>query len=916
MMKHAKTWRIVLAIVAGLGLAFSMTGLAQQPAPAPAPKAPQTAAPQASAQPQGGAPPAGAKPGEDKPFDEVVKDMEVTKGLFTFYSNADENKLLMEIQPDQLAKIFIFAATVDRTAGENGLYASQVDSTAAIYFQRVGKTVRMMEKNTRFTATPGTPEARSASRSFTDSLLGSAKLLSKSHPERKSILIDTAEFFLTDLPAWVPVLNQIYTPTTYRFDKPNSSMGSVKAFPENVLLETWLHYATDNPRAPSLTLPDSRSLPIVMKYDISSLKETGYKPRVGDDRVGYFLTFRQDYSSNEAGDEDVYYIRRWNLEKQNPNAPLSPPKQPILYWLENTIPLEYRDAFREGALLYNKAFEKIGIKDAIVVKQMPDDADWDPADVRYNTIRWFNGVGATFAIGPSRANPFTGQIYDADIGFSDGIIRSGRRTGTEFVAPVSQENAYGLEPSTYSMPMLFGKRSDPRCNYAEELAQQAAFGMDLLAVRGELTTEKEKEFIREYIVEVTAHEVGHTLGLRHNFRASTLLKPGQLNDTGVTAQMGQSGSVMDYNPIVLAGKGEKQGDYVPRTIGPYDYWAIEYGYKSIQGDEKAELARIASRTAEHGHAYSTDEDAIGGSTVSIDPRVFLFDQSDDPLAYNRTRVGIINELWANADSKLVKPGDGYQVLRRAVNRGLGEYNRALAIIARQIGGIDHNRDHAGDPNGRPTYTVVPAAKQREALEFLRTFAFSEKAFVLPSGLMNKLAIDRMPQLTTNPVTRIDYPWHDQVLAAQTGVLGRLYNAALLKRIEDNEMLFAANEKPLMMADLFSGLDSAIWSELNAPGAKITGLRRNLQREQVRQLIRLVVRPAPALPPSPPPPGFVPPPRPPEDATTLARASLVSLQGKIRQTLPGITDRTTRAHLEETSARIDAALKAQMEKPLD
>ena len=914
MNKHANTWRVALAVMACLGLAFSMTAVAQHPVPAP-----QAATPQAVAKPDEAKKPDAPKPGEDKPFDEVVKDMEVSKGLFTFYYKADENKLLMEIPPDQFDKIFIFAATVDRTAGERGLYASQVDSSAAIYFQRVGKTVRMMEKNTRFTAKPGTPEGRSASRSFTDSLLGSAKFVSKPHPERKSILVDASDFFVTDLPAWAPVLNEIYTPTVYRFDKANSSLGQVKVFPENVLLEAWLHYATDNPRAPSLTLPDSRSLPIVMKYDISTLKETGYKSRLGDDRVGYFLVFRQDYTSNVAGAEDVYNIRRWHLEKQDPNAPLSPPKQPIVYWLENTIPVEYRDAFREGALMYNKAFEKIGFKDAIVVKQMPDDADWDPADTRYNTIRWFNGVGASFAIGPSRSNPFTGQIYDADIGFSDGIVRGGRRTGTEFVVPVSHDNAYGHESGTYTMPMLFGKRPDPQCNYVEGLAEQAAFGMDLLEVRGALTPEMEKEFIRQYIVEVTAHEVGHTLGLRHNFRASTLLKPNQLNDTSITSRMGQSGSVMDYNPVVIAAKGEKQGDYVPLTIGPYDYWAIEFGYKPIAGEEKAELARIASRVAEHGNAYSTDEDAQGGSPTSIDPRAFLFDMSDDPIAFNRARITIINELWANAETKLVKPGDGYQILRRAVNRGGGEYARALSSTSRYIGGINHHRDHAGDPNGRPTYTPVPAAKQREALEFLRSYAFSEKAFVLPAGLQNRLAIDRMPQLTTTPVTRIDYPWHDQVLGVQTGVLGRMYNAAVLKRIQDNELLFAANEKPFTMADLFKGLDSSIWSELDAAGpVRIPSLRRNLQREQMRQLIRLLMRPAPALPPGPPPPGFVPPPRPPEDATTLARASLVSIQAKARQALAAgrVTDPTTKAHLEETRARIDAALKAQMDKPLE
>lgn len=899
-----------LAIVVALLLSSAVASYAQQPVVVQQQQgAPQQAPPQGQQPPR---PPAAA----EKSFADSIKDMKVIEGLFTFYFDPEENKLLMEIQPDQFDKIFLFAATVDRTVGERGLYASQVSGTMPFYFQRLGKTVRLFEKNTGYTAKPGTPEGRSVAKSFMDSMIATAKIASKPHPEKKSILVDPAELFVNDLPGWAPDLNQIYSPTIYRFDRPNSNIGPVKAFPNNVLLEVWLHYVTDNPRAPTLTLADSRSIPIVMKYELSSMPESDYKPRVGDDRLGYFMTFRQDYTSNVPGQEDMFYIRRWNLQKQDPNAPLSPPKKQLVYWLENTIPVEYRDAFREGVLLWNKAFEKVGIKDAIAVKQMPDDADWDPADTRYNTIRWFHGVGASFAIGPSRANPFTGELLDADIGFSDGIIRAGaRRAGRELVYPVTQGSAEAIGDRPRGVPMLFGKMQDDVCTYADELAEQAAFGLDILEIRGEMTPELEKDFMHQYIVEVTAHEVGHTLGLRHNFIGSQLLKPSQLNDVSITSKMGQSGSVMDYNPIVLAVKGQKQGHYMPTTIGPYDYLVIEYGYKPIAGDEKAALGQIAARAAEHGNSFSTDGEALGGSPTSIDPRVFLFDQSDDPLAYNRDRIGIVKELWANAESKLVNPGDGYQILRRSVNRGMGEYNRSLSIPARLIGGIYHNRDHVGDPKARMPYTPVPAEKQREALDFLRANAFSEKAFVLPAGMNNKLALEFMPQLTTTPITRLDYPWHDQVLGLQAGVLNRLYNAAVLKRMVDNELLFGANEKPFTMAELFSGLDSAIWSELGTPGAKIPAMRRNLQREQVRLLIRLVMRPPVTLPPQLPP-GFVPPPQPPADATTLARASLVSLQAKIRGAMASATDRTTRAHLEETNARIDAALKAQMDKPLE
>src|SRR5205814_6480949 len=179
--------------------------------------------------------------------------------------------------------------------------------------------------------------------------------------------------------------------------------------------------------------------------------QTGYKPRIADDRVGHFTTVQQDLTSDHSQSPYVRYIHRWQLEKSDPTAALSAPKQPIVFWLENTIPVEYRDAVRDGALLWNKAFEKVGYKDAVVVKQQPDSCDWDAADVRYNTIRWFAGVDATFAIGPSRANPFTGEIYDADVSIAEGIVRAARRLGEEYISPVIP-TSQGLEQQH---PVLF-----------------------------------------------------------------------------------------------------------------------------------------------------------------------------------------------------------------------------------------------------------------------------------------------------------------------------------------------------------------------------------------------------------------------------------------------------------------------------
>jgi hypothetical protein len=861
----------------------------------------------------GGGAVAESKPGDDKPFDSVVKDMEMFPGLFTFYRNAEDGKLLMEIGPGQLDRLFLFAGSVDHSTGERAFYSAQQLGDFACFFRRVGKTVRWMQKNTSFVAEPGTPQARTVARSFPDAILASAKLLSKPHPDRGSVLVDVQELFAArDLPGFAPVLGNVYSPSTFTYDKERSIPTGVRAFPENVLVELSLHYTTDNPRSTSITLADRRSVPITVKYDLSALPASTYRPRLADDRIGHFLVVHQDYSSDQPQSPYRRYVTRWHLEKQDSAAAVSPPKQPIVFWLENTIPLEYRDAVRDGALLWNRAFEKAGFRDAIVVKQQPDSADWDPADVRYSTIRWFAGVDATFAIGPSRSNPFTGQIYDADISISDGIVRGARRLGEELVSPLAA-------PEQRPGPAAWSKDPGHLCDYGDGMAQQAAFGMELLDARGTLTPDLEKKLMYEYVLELTCHEVGHTLGLRHNFRGSSILDASELHDTAKTTEIGQSSSVMDYNPVIVAGEGEAQGHFVPVTLGPYDYWAIEYAYAPFGGDEAAALAAIASRAADPMLPYCTDEDARGTySPLSIDPLANQYDQSKDPLEYFQRRVALVNELWSKMETRLARPGDGWQIVRRALARGLADVNRSLLTSSKFVGGVYHVRDHVGDPNGRPPYTPVPAAKQREALQFLARNAFADSAFRLGPGVMGKLAIERNPGLDPAyfSVVRLDYPWHDAVLGLQRGVLARLLHPVTLARVQDNELRFPAGETPFRMLELFSALNASIWSELDSGAAEISSLRRNLQREHLNQLVQILLRRRPAGGAGPG--GGPAMPAPPEDATTLARWALARIQAKAAARLvPGIAlETTTRAHLQETRARIEAALAAQVQATID
>ncbi|MBI4469176.1 MAG: zinc-dependent metalloprotease [Acidobacteria bacterium] len=555
-------------------------------AQAPAPKESQKSEAAAPFKPEQTDETKKAEPPKDKPFAEIVKDAQEIKGLFTLHRT--EEKVYLEILPDQLEQTYLLSLTTDSGIGERGFFAADMTAQAPIVFHKLGKNIQVRLRNTRFTAEPDTPIERAVSRSFSDSVLGIAKIESLPHPDRKSVLIDLGTILLSDLPMLGYGLEATFR-ISYRFDPKNSVFGAVKAFPRNVELETVAHYATDRPPLPPLlppgapvpalpapprNLPDVRSMIFHFRYSLSGLPDSGYRPRLADDRVGHFFDQVEDYTDDRTYSTSKRYINRWRLEKQDPSSALSRPKQPIVFWLENTIPVEYRNSVREGILMWNKAFERIGFRDAIEVKQQPDDADWDSADVRYNTIRWFAGYpDPGFAQGPSRTNPMTGEIYDADIRFAESMTRFMRREASEQIAPVAAawENS---TPSPFVSPWS-RNRVFAACDYAQGAVLEAAFVSDLLLARGMDPQGPEAEsFIKEFLREIAAHEVGHTLGLRHNFRASTIHTFEQLQDTAITARDGLTGSVMDYIPTNIAAKGEKQGEYHQTTLGPYDYWAI------------------------------------------------------------------------------------------------------------------------------------------------------------------------------------------------------------------------------------------------------------------------------------------------------------------------------------------------------
>ena len=830
--------------------------------------------------------------GQPKPFAEVIKEATEQPGLFHVWQKDD--KVWLEIAPEQFDVPYFFSVNHSTGIGEKFFFAGLMNESRLVAFRKVGTQVQLLALNTRYFAQPKTPQALGVREAFSDSLVASVPVASLPHSERKSVLIEVNALLLADIPGANGDLERTYR-QSYSFDARNSHISKVRSTPEQTSFNVNAHYAlqrvtqppaTPGPTpftAPPSTVPDIRSLFLGWYYNFARLPAEPMSPRVADDRVGYFGTWRFDYTNDQALTPRVNYINRWRLEKQDPAAPLSEPKTPIVYWLDKNIPEHYRPTIVAGILEWNKAFERIGFKDAIQAKIQPDDADWETVDARHASIRWMTTARPAFGgIGPSQVDARTGEIIDADIGIDPTRLRQRRIQRVELVPPP-------IAP--------WGDRAAMSCQMEDFAAAELGFALDLLEARGEIEPDspEAEAFVLEDLKDVVMHEVGHTLGLRHNFRASTIYTQAQLNDAEFTRANGISGSVMEYNAINIALRGEKQGAYVMGTLGTYDYWAIEYGYKVIPAEQEAlELKRIAARNTEPQLAYSTDEDAA----AAIDPDASMGDLGDDPLAFVSRRITLARELLERWQDRQLKPGESYSVLRRNIGRGLSQVGVSSMIAARYVGGLTVVRDHAGSPRP-PLYPISPA-RQRDALAMLSAGLFSFDSFRFKPEFMQRLTenyLDRNDAFDIGLSTGgIDYSLPTQVLAIQRNVLNQLMSEAIAQRILDSQAKLARPDQAFRLAELYNGLQGAIWSELKT-GKDIDLFRRNLQREHVNKVASALVRPSGSMP---------------ADARSLLRVQARRLRADLAAAAAksGFSQEA-KAHVAETISTLDEALKAPL-----
>lgn len=792
-----------------------------------------------------------------QPYERVVtKEAKTKKGLFTVHQVGE--RFYYEIPKAALGTQLLWNTQIAKTTVGVGYGGGQV-TNRVVQWELRNNRVYLRDVNFSITADPNQPiaEAVKAANNATIIMAFNVAAYHDGDP-----VIDVSRLFNTD----VPELSARQQLGATAFDATRSYIDHISPYPDNIEAEATATY-TRAPNANAATAGGrggglgggtmrGTSATIVLHHSMVRLPEKPMMPRLFDERVGYFTTAQMDYSADEFRARTVRYIARWRLEKKDPNAAVSEPVKPIVYYLDSATPKQWIPWLKKGVEDWNEAFLAAGFKNAIIAREAPtpqQDPDWSPEDVRHSVIRWLPSTVEN-ASGPHISDPRTGEILNADIQFYNNVMNLARDWYFVQVGP--------LDPRAARLPL------------PEDLMGR----------------------LLEYIV---AHEVGHTLGFQHNMKASSMYPADKIRDKDWVHKMGHTPSIMDYSRFNYVAQPEDHiavEDLIPR-IGPYDVWATKWGYAPIPAatsqEEKPTLdkwAREQDQTPWYRFSTANSQGSDPGEETEA---------VGDADAVKSTAMGVKNlqrvaKMLMSATAW--KEGETYEDLSELYGHVLGQWQTEMNHVAQVVGGFNSQEKVVGQ-EGR-IFTLVPKIRQEEAAKFLVDNAFTTPLWMVDADILRRIEPTGVLQ---------------RIAAAQRSVLNTLLNDQRFARLIEQQTVDGA--AAYTAAELLATVRKGVWKELDGATVKIDAYRRNLQNSYL-DLINAKLngtaaaaggRGGGAFPGARPAPVS-------EDEKPFYRAELRALNASVTAAIAKAADHDTKAHLEGARDQIAKILDPKFLPP--
>ncbi len=776
---------------------------------------------------------------EIKPYDKVItKEAKSQPGIFTVHLVKD--KYYYEIPASELNKDFLWVSQIARTTFGVG-YGGQALGNRVVRWERRDKRVFLRGVSYEIVASGGAlPISRAVQAANNDTILMAFNIEALGKDDAP--VIDVTRLFTTE----VPEFSARARLRARAFDAQRSYLERISAFPTNIEAEATHTYTLPiDPPTPGQGGPPQPapggfgaqgmrpgSATVVLHYSMVKLPENPMMPRLYDDRIGYFSISQQDFGQDEHRAAQRRYITRYRLEKKDPSAALSEPVKPIVYWIDSATPEKWRPYVKNGIEQWQPAFEAAGFKNSIIAKQAPspeEDPTFSPEDARYSVIRWLPSTTEN-AVGPHVHDPRTGEILEADVQFYHNVMNLLRSWYFLQVGP--------LDKRAQHLPMP-------------------------------------DELMGQLIAYVVAHEVGHTLGFQHNMKASSMYPFEKVRDPEWVHKMGHVATLMDYSRFNYVAQPEDKiptADLIPK-IGPYDVWATMWGYKPIEGAKSADAEKKTLDEWAHAQDKTPWYRFSTADSRGADPGE-LTEAVGDADAVKATTLGLKNleRVSALLMTATTKPGEPYDDLEELYGRMLGQWATELSHVAAIVGGFNSQQKSFGQEGVR--FTLVPRARQMEAVKFLNDNAFTTPKWAIRADVLRRI----------EPTGALD-----RVRIAQTRVLNSLLSNARISRMTEQEAIDGV--AAYRAADFLADVRRGIWSELAGAKVNVDAYRRGLQRSYIEVMANKINSRTPAT----------------DDARALARAELQSLSQEIGAAMAKSNDRTTKAHLADARDQIAKAL---------